>query len=299
MAGIKGGILPLLEPGFSGLVIFFRKIFQVNYGLALMLFFGLASVLLKTISIKHFSFNPYLVILFYYSHYFLLHEMTQIRIGLASAIFFVSLIFYLKGNKKAFILMILVATFFHYSAIMYFLILLFDPKKFSKYIYSSILGISILLGYLKIPLLNFLGNFDTSDISVRLSNYTSYVENGYSQSVNVFNILNLINIACCFYYIIFIPKLKLIEDKSLILFLKCNILSIFLLSFLSGVPSLAFRFSELFGTLSIFVFASLIRYLPFKKFNIIITLSIAFIIFYVIVFHLTLLSPYHIITIVK
>ena len=287
--------LPILEPGFSGIVIVFRTLFQYNYGLAIMLFFALLSVILKITAIKKLSFNPYLVILFYYSYYFFLHEMTQIRIGLASAIFFTSLIFYLKGNKKIFIMLILVATFFHYSAIMYLLLLFFDSKYFNKYFYSFMIGLSLILGYLKTPLLNFLGNFDTSTVSSRLSNYAGQVESGYAQNVNVFNTLNIINIATCLYFIIFIPQLKLISDKPLTLFLKCNILSIFLLSLLSGVPSLAYRFSELFGILSMFVFASLVRYLPFSKFNILFTILFAILTFYIIAFHLDLLNPFYII----
>lgn len=289
--------LPLLEPGFTGLILFFRSIFQYNYGVIIMLFFAFTSVIFKIISIKHLSLNPYLVILFYYSHYFLLHEMTQIRIGFASAIFFVSLIFYLKGNKKKFILMILIATFFQYSAILYLLVLLFNPKYFNKYIYSIVLIVSVILGFLKIPFLNSLGNLDFSLVSSRLGDYIGILESGNAQSINVFNTLNLLNIACCFYFIIFIPMQELIADKSLVLFLKCNILSIFLLSFLSGVPNLAFRFSELFGIASIFTFASLVKYLPFFKLNILIIVIIASIVFYIIIFHLNLLNPYYIINI--
>lgn len=297
MKGVKDVFLPLLEPGFTGIILIFRALFQNNYGLTIMLFIAIASVLLKIISFKYLSFNPYLVILFYYSHYFLLHEMTQIRIGFASAIFFISLIFYLRGNIKVFVLMILLATFFHYSAILYLVILLFDPKKFNKYIYISLIALSLILGYLKIPFLNFLGGFDPSQVSQRLGNYAWLVESGNAESVNVFNTLNLINIGCSLYYIIFIPAEKLIEDKATTLFLKCNILSILLLSLLSGIPSLAFRFSELFGLISIFLFASLVRYLPFSKWNILIMIMIAFIIFYVIVFHIDLLNPYYMIKI--
>ncbi len=293
----RDGFMPLLEPGFTAIVKLFRFLFLYNYGVAIMLFFGLASVLLKTVGIKHLSVNPYFVILFYYSHYFLLHEMTQIRIGFASAIFFISLIYYIKGNKKIYLLLILIATLFHYSAIMYLALLFFDSKYFNKYVYIIALALSLILGVLKIPLLNYLGNFDLGNISVRLGTYAYFVESGNAESINVFNTLNLINIATCLYFIIFIPKQKLIEDKPLNVFLKCNILSIFILSFLSGVPSLAFRFSELFGLLSMFVLASLVRYLPFSKFNILITVLIASVIFYIMVFHLDLIKPYYFINI--
>lgn len=294
MVGSNDGIfLPLIEPGFAGIIIIVRSIFQINYDVAIMLFFGLASVFLKTITIRKFAINPYLVILFYYSQYFLLHEMTQIRIGFASAIFFIALIYYLKGNRKAYILIVLIATIFHYSAIMYLILLFFNSKNFNKYVYAGILIISLVLGYLKIPFLNFLGDLNPANFSGRLSNYADLVESGFADEINVFNTINLITILCAFFYIIFITKEKLIEDKALLLFLKCTIFSIFLLSLLSGIPSLAFRFSELFALVSMFVFASLAKYLPFEKFNIVVTIAMASVIFYISAFHSGLLSPYY------
>lgn len=288
-----GTFLPVLEPGFSLIVIVFRFLFHYNYVLPIMLFFGLTSVLLKVISIKQLSVNPYVVILFYFSHYFLLHEMTQIRIGLAASIFFIALIYYIKGNRWVCLLLIMVSVLFHYSAIIYLVIFLLDSNRFNKAAYAGLLIVSLVLGYLKLPLLNFLGDFIPGNLPGRLDIYATVVENGLADTINVFNVLNLLNIAVCVYFIIFIPKQKLLVNKPILFFLKCNILSIFFLSLLSGLPSLAFRVSELFGLMSIFVYASLINYLPFGKLNILITILIAGIVFYVTVFYGDLLRPYY------
>lgn len=288
-----GVFLPVIEPGFTAIVLVFRYIFETNYLISLMLFFAFASISLKIISIKQLSHNPYLVILFYFSQFFLLHEMTQVRIAFASGFFFIALLFYLNDKKWIYTGLILLATLFHYSAIMYLLILLFDSKRFSKSIYIGVLCFSLVLGYLKIPFLNYLGNFDPASISGKLNNYAVLVESGNAQSLNFFNALNILNIAVCFYLIFFIPLQALLTDKRLLLFLKCNILSVFLLALLSGVPSFAYRFSELFGLMSIFTYASLVRYLPFRRFNILITVAISFVIFYITVFHSDLLGPYY------
>lgn len=296
LAGKNDGVfLPVIEPGFAAIVLVFRSLSHTNYVLFTMIFFAFASVLLKIISIKKLTANPYLVILFYFSHYFLLHEMTQIRIGFASAFFFIGLIFYLRGNKWIYISLILFATLFHYSALMYLLILFFDSKKFNKPIYFAVLIGSIILGVLRIPFLNYLGSFDPATISGRLGNYANIVESGRAENINVFNVLYLLDLGTCFYFIFFIPVNNLLNDKSTLLFLKCNVLSIFLLSFLSGVPSFAFRFSELFGLLSMFMYATLVRYLPFdNKLNLLITILMAGVIFYITAFHGDLLHPYYI-----
>jgi len=295
-AGDKLSYLLAFEPGFLAIIFFFRKFFEFNYGLAIMLFYAASSILLKTYSINRFSINPYLTLLFYFSYFFLIQEMTQIRIGLASAIVLISFIPLLKGRRMAFVGIILLATCFHYSAIFYLAILLFNTNRFNRNLYIAILVLSLVLGLLKLPLLNLLGNFDPSNVSIKLNTYIELSENG-SVTINVFNSLNICNILCCFYLLFAVNKDVLNKDKRLILFLKCNILSIFLLSFLSGAPAFSLRFSQLFSIAQIFVFPYLVKYLPAKKLNIFIVVLVAGLFFYVTQFYGKLLSPYKIINI--
>jgi len=261
-----------------------------------MLFYALSSLTLKVFTINRLSINPYLTLLFYFSYFFLLQEMTEIRIGLASAIFLISLISFLKGKRMVFVGLILLATCFHYSAIFYLTILLFNTAKFNRNLYVSLLVLSLIFGLIKLPLLNLLGNFDPSEISTKLNNYVELSQNG-SIVINVFNSLNILNILSCVYLIFFINKETLIKDKRLIVFLKCNILSIFLLSFLSGAPAFSFRFSQIFSVAQIFLFTYLVKYLPAKKFNIFILVFLAGFIFYFTEFYGGLLNSYKIINI--
>lgn len=284
------------EPAFIAIVIVFRKIFEINYGVAIMLFYALASLSMKVFAIKRFSINPYMTLLFYFSYFFLLYEMTQIRISLAAGIFLIALIPFLKEKRTIFVGLILLATCFHYSAIVYLFILLFNTDKFNKTVYSGVLALSLLLGVIKLPILNILGNFDASNVSTKLATYIEISENG-SIAVNVFNSLNILNILCCFYFIIAVKKEDFKNDKRLVLFLKCNILSIFLLSLLSGAPAFSMRFNQLFGIAQIFLFTYLLKYLPFKKLNVFILVIVAGFFFYVMEIYGGLLNPYKIITI--
>jgi len=286
--------LTVFEPGFIAIILFFRLIFEYNYVVAIMLFYAFFSVILKIYAIRRLSVNPYLTILFYFSYYFLIHEMTQIRIGLASAIFLLSLIPFLQGKRKSFVCLILIASLFHYSAIFYLLLLMFDINKFNRNLYSCIIILSLILGVLKLPLLSLFGNFDFANISDKLNNYVELSENG-SLSINVFNSLNILNILCCIYLMFFVSKETIERDKKLMLFLKCSILSIFLLSFLSGAAAFSFRFFQLFGVVQMFLFTYLSRYFPARKFNIFILVLIAAFFFYVNVFYEDLLQPYQIV----
>lgn len=282
------------EPGFIAIIILIRRIVTSNYVLALMLFYAVTSISLKIYSIKRLSINPYLTVLFYFSYYFLMQDMAQIRIGLASAIFLTALIPFFKGKRMLYAGLIIFATFFHYSAIFYLLLLIFNTTKFNRNQYTAVLLLSIVLAFVKLPLLNILGNFDFSDISNKFSNYVELSKNG-SLSINFFNSLNICNILCCIYLIYFTDKQKLLEDNKLILFLKCNILSIFLLGLLTGVPAVALRFSQLFGIVQIFLFTYLVKSLPAKKYNVLILVALAGFFFYIIGIYGNLLSPYKIV----
>lgn len=290
----SASVFPVIEPGFTFIVIIFRSILQSNYVIPLMLFFAFTSIAIKFFYFKEFWPNPYLVVLFYFSQFFLLHEMTQIRIAFATAFFFIALVFYFREQRWIYAGIIVFASLFHYSAIIYLILLLFDRKRFSKTIYIAILSFAVVLGYLKIPFLNFLGLLETGSISGKLAHYAILVESGYAEKLNFFNAGNLLNMLVCLYLILVIPKHVLIENRKLLLFLKCNILSIFILALLSGIPSFAYRFSEIFGLLSIFTYASLAQFLPFKKYDILITVCIAFFVFYITVIHSELLGPYYI-----
>lgn len=283
--------LAVFEPGFFMIVYSVRTFFVHNYAMVIMLVYSMASVFIKTFSIRSLAINPFLVLLFYFSHFFFLHEMTQIRIGLATAIFFASINYYLKGNYKAYVGLILLATFFHYTAILYLGILLFKKDSFNKYFYSALIAISLVLVFIKVPLIGFLNNLESSEFSSKIENYAIAAEYA-SEKINVLNVVTVINILCCLYLMMATLPDGFVKDQKLSLFLKCNILSVFFLSFLAGIPSIAFRISDLFAVLSMFTFAYLARYLPLGKYNVFICIVIAAIFFYFFALNSSLIKPY-------
>ena len=297
-----GGInLSIYEPGFILVVLLFKSIFTYNYGIAIMLFFAFTTLAMKLPALVKLSINPYLVILLYYSQYFLLQEMTQIRIGFASGIFLLSLFFYFKSEYKSFILMVLIASMFHYSALGYLLLLFLRKNKFNKFLYGGLLVLSVFFAFIKVPLMGVVGNvFSIGDPSGKFSGYAEIVQENLIDDVVLFNTQNLLRGFCSIYLMVFVPTEVILKDPRLALFLKCTILSIFLLSFFSEVSLIAFRISDLFGLLSIFAFAYLAKYLPFYKYNIWIVIGISAILFYIFTFNNGgILNPYEIEKVIK
>jgi hypothetical protein len=289
----QGHIFTFFEPGFIVTVAAIRSFSELNYGIYILLCFAFGSIILKVYAIEKLSLNPFLALLFYFSHYFALQEMTQIRIGFASALFFVGLIQYLKGNWLLFGFYILVASTFHYSAFLYLTVLLFNYKTLNKYLFAGILILALFFAIVKTPLFDIINQINPDLLAGKLKGYDYVQRHSIDLKINIFNALYIANVLCILYIIFVIPFDKIKADSKLIFFTKCSILSVFLLSFFSGVPLIAFRISELFGILSLFMFAGVVKYLPFGRLNITVPIIIAGIFFYINFFHNQLLASYH------
>ncbi|MFM2358277.1 MAG: hypothetical protein RLY16_270 [Bacteroidota bacterium] len=283
--------LAVYEPGFFLIVFTIKSIIKYNYGVAIMLVYAFCSVIVKTLSIKKLAINPYLVMLFYFSHFFFLHEMTQIRIGLATAFFFAAIPLLLANKNKSYIAFILLATLFHYTAILYLFLLLLKRDRINRVLFGGILISAIAFAFLKLPLIGILSNFNSNEFSSKIDNY-AYAAEFASEKINVLNTVTIFNILTCLYLLIAVSVDGFEKDKRLTLFLKCNIISVFLLAVLSSIPSIAFRISDLFGVLSMFTFSYLARYLPFGKYNIFFTIGIAAVFFYFFALNSDLIKPY-------
>ncbi len=288
-------LLPLYEPGFSLIVKACYKFFTDNASLAIMLFFAVSSISIKFFVFRRIAFNPFIVLLLYYSHYFLIQEMTQVRNGLACSFFFLAIYYYLKDKKAMVFISIVLAMMFHNSAVFYFLIFFIKKDKLNAWLYGSIFFAAIILGLIKLPLLSFvLPNIDISLISTRLATYATIVDAPFIEKIRFFNVLTTLNVIVTAYIFFYCVKNK-INDNHLTLFLKCNIISIFVYGLLIDVPSMATRVTELFGAIFPLLYAYSLKMPPFKKWNIIFLIGIASIYFYINLFYGKLLTPYEII----
>jgi len=288
------GFLPLYEPGFVWIVLICHKLFEPNAAAAVMLVFAALTIILKGFVVKRLSFNPFVVLLLYYSHYFFIQEMTQIRNGLACSFFFCALYFHLENKTIKTVCCILLAMLFHNSAILYFLLLLVRKDRLNGFFYVGLFLLSIIFGLLKVPLLSMMVGFDLNLISNKLTTYVDIANTQQEGSFRFFNVLNTINVLVTGYLLLYGIWYK-VKDPGFILFLKCNIIALFTYGLLIDIPSVAHRFSELYGVVFPFLIACGITFFPFKKFNIVLIIGIAAIFLYINLFYGKLLNPYSII----
>lgn len=293
----KIALLPIFEPGFVFIVKVCYQFFTDNAPLAIMLVFAALSISIKFFVFSKIAFNPLIVLLLYYSHYFLFQEMTQIRNGLACSLFFLAIYYYLQNEKIKVFICILLAMLFHNSAIFYLLLFFIRKDKLNAWLYGSIFLGAITLGLIKLPLLSFvLPNLDIALFSTRLTSYANTAHSSIYEEIRFFNVLTTLNVIVTAYIFYYCVKNK-IKDANLVLFLKCNIISIFVYGLLIDVPSIATRVTELFGAVFPLLYAYSLKMPPFKKWNIVLLIGIASIYFYINLFYGELLKPYEIIRI--
>lgn len=144
------------EPSFTLICSFINSLsFGVN---ALFLTYATISVAIHLSILwklsKEFSFT---ILTVYLSYYFMMHEMVQIRAGVAAGFFLWAIYYYVNQNKMASLFFILIAILFHYSAAVGLIIFLLNDNisNWQKYILYLIVPIGIIV---------YLANIDISYI---------------------------------------------------------------------------------------------------------------------------------------
>jgi hypothetical protein len=285
------GFLPLFEPGFLLIVKCSFYLFENNGPLTVMIIFAFLSIVIKTLTFKKLAINPFLVLLLYYVHFFLLQEMTQIRNGLACSFLYVAIISHLQNKARITFFWIFLASLFHISSLFYLLLLFLKKDTLNAYIYVGLLIAAIVFGLLKLPLLSSIAGFDLNLISNKLTTYAELADKGFSSNTRFFNVLNTLNVIITFAILFYYLKLNQ-KPPALTIFLKCNIISIFCYGLLINVPSIASRVAELFGAVSPFLYCYLIKLIPNKKVGLIVLITIALMFFYINLFYGKLLGEY-------
>lgn len=218
---------------------------------------------IKFFSIKNLSKLWYLSILVYLSHYFILHEITQIRAGVASAISLYSIIYIYERNFKKFLLLSIIALSFHYSAIVFFPLYLLNPKAFNKVKYLLIIFTAFILGFIGVRFGYFVGFIPIPEIQNLFSMYAKDVVLGAQGQLNLVSIPNLIKTCVIFLMIYNLDSISR-ANKYAYLLIKIYILSLISFIFFSDIPGIGFRISEFFGLVEILIIPFFVYFFRFK-----------------------------------
>lgn len=136
-----------LEPGYLFMVALFRTL-GFNY-YTFVLFFALLSLLLLTIFLYKYVSYPSFVLVYYYARYFLARDMGQVRASLVAIIVLFAIPYVQKKEPLKFLGIIIVASMFHYSAILFLgiYVLHYFIKEITFTKAFILMGLAILMGF--------------------------------------------------------------------------------------------------------------------------------------------------------
>lgn len=256
-ASINYEDLYLREPAFNVIQILNNLVFNKNTT-TFFLVFAILGVSLKLKAILRSSLYPFLSLAVYIFFYYILHDFTQIRVGVASALFLLALNDRVNDRKRSSLIKIFAAICFHYSAILALVIFIVNPNRLNKifYLMLPVIGIIATL-VLNANVLSYAAQYLPAFLSLKINAYLDIQENEALNQINVFN----------FYYsalfIIYCSVIVFIGDNINtrdILYLKVLGLGLFCFYSMSFIPVMAFRISEFYCIVIIILFANLASY---------------------------------------
>lgn len=275
-----------LEPTFYIIVSFVKVVF--SNPVFLFIIYAILGVSLKFIAIKQISELYLLSALIYFTSFFLLHEMTQIRAGVASGILLLCIKPLYQRNLKKFIILVALSISFHYSALVFLLLWFLNPKNIDRKFYLSLIPIVYILALKGFTLGFIIEHIPIDPIQTLYSMYKINMEKGLGDKINLFNGVQLLHCAMALFLIYNVDKLKKQNEYAPIL-LKIYTLSIIIFVMFSDFPVISFRISELLGIVEIILIPFLLYLFKPKRLAILFPIGIALLMFMLNLFYVKLI----------
>jgi len=277
------------EPSYYLIASFVKTV-----GLNPVVFFLIFSCLgtgIKLYAIKEITPLFFLSLIVYGSHFFLVHEMIEIRTGVASGFLFLSLPYVYKRKPVQFVITMLIGMSFHYSLIIALPLYFINSTKLNVPVYLGLIIIPYILIGLGLNVLQLISEFDLGVLSDKLKLYSKLLDEGEFNAINIFNVQVLLQMTLC---TIFIFKWRLLQKKNIysVVLIKTYVYSIACFVFFSPLPVFAFRFAGLLGTVEIILVPFLIYIIEPRSISYAIVFLIALLLFGISLFYAKYLEPY-------
>ncbi|RAP71089.1 putative membrane protein [Candidatus Erwinia dacicola] len=254
LLSFQNGVNDISEPVFIFFAWLDSLIFNNNIH-GLFFLYALISVPINMVVIYKYSKSPLLSLIVYTCLYFILHDLTQIRVGAAAAVFLLAIPDLISGNKKKYIIKVFIASMFHFSSVILISLIFLSNKKVNAkfFVFSPMVVLLFTLFtsntyQILIDIFNFL----PAPIGPKAANYVLNLQLlGKFDNVNVFSKITLCTLF--FFTLYFYSLLK--SDKPTefdIIYFKIMSVMLTVFYFLSSVPVLASRSFELLGVSLIF-----------------------------------------------
>ena len=265
----------IVEFSFRFLSEFFSNIFDDVH--IIFFIYALFGVTIKFVAFQRLTPLMTLAIITYIGHYYILHECNQIRAGVASALFLLSVTYIANRQLLRAVCLMLLALFFHYSSLI-LLPLLFLSNKDMQTRQRMMWALSIPVGYLVYFLGISLSSVPIPYISEKMEIYEALKDLGFDSDLNVFSAVMIVR-NLIFLYLLYMYDTIRPYNPYLSLMLKIMGISLFAVKALAGVPVIAMRISELYGIVEIILFVGIYYTIKPSWLSKVIVMSISIVLF--------------------
>ena len=240
-SNISGDYSYFIEPSFRIIAHVSNQIIS-SEPLLHFIIYAILGVVLKLFSIKILSKLFYSSVFIYISNYYILHEMVQIRAGVASALILISIHYIYKRKVMQFAILIGVATLFHYSSLLFILLIFLDHHKYNKILYIYFIIAAYVMyytsGYLVPSIMNYIPFLS---LKMKTLSYTSSLRTE-ALAINVFGIFILTRFIIYFFFSLF-SKLIIRHNRYYYILIKMYAFGIILYIAFANYPDIAVRLS--------------------------------------------------------
>lgn len=223
----------------------------------ILVIFAVIGVTLKMYAIKKITPLFFLPLVIYFGNFYYLHEVTQIRAGIAAGFFLLSVSYLANGKRIWAFALIVIACMFHYSALALLPVLFLNNKpigKYKKIILAAIVPMCFVLYFLDLDMLT---TIPIPYVTDKVEVYKAASEYGNIEKNSILNPFPLIKMAVFLYFLYFsntiekyVPSIHL-----LIKILACSLLVYFAIS---SITIISTRISELYGIVELVAYPCIV-----------------------------------------
>ena len=226
---------------------------------ALFLTYAFISVPIHLFAFWKLSEKRFLILTIYISYYFMMHEMVQIRAGVAAGLFLLAIYYYVEQKKKSALGCILIGIFFHYSATAGLVLFLLKDKlpQWQKITLYLLIPIGLIAYFTQLDLSTLIPEELGGE---KLVLYRKLKDQGIEEELSGWplerNILIWMNIIL-FYASIFYSEFLVKHCKYVLIAIKIQAVGFCFLFFMHGVSSvLGNRMNDFFSIANIILWTA-------------------------------------------
>jgi len=249
-----------IEPAFIFFCSLFKSEFLPHIGyMILVVLFAVLAVSLKVKCFHDYTPFAFYSLFLYVCYYFMLHELIQIRAGVAIGISLYAMRYIIRKDFGKFTLLMLLAITFHYSVILFYPFYFVSTKKINPLGYLSLIVVSFILMKCNLDIFSVIEKINLGVYSEKVQIY-KLDQSWQKYELNPINMVVLFQMAITIFMMFFRKDLAERNPYG-ILFLKINVFSIVSLYMCASLPAFAFRLWEMLHVSLVFLFPCLLYYL--------------------------------------